>query len=329
LRALASAHRFLGRVESGEDLLRQRVVVARANHTDDPDALIVSLEELANSLMIHYSTSARDWLNRAQIAAPLLREALTLARDRPGECEEAEARLLALLADALRELGKVDLAVVHASESVELFRSHPEWNLTKRAHAFTVLSGAYQAAGQLDMTVQVRQEEMDFLLHIQPKPERLLSQELDSFGLFLLTHDRFAHAEDLYRECVPLREKLYSQDSWGYWRAVSARSALGHALVGQVEERLQTDRLAALAMLREAGPLIVESAEWLMANPERIRFHWRHRRLAEAIERVALLYETWETVEPGRGHAASAVSWRQKLEDHAALIDASELGASP
>jgi hypothetical protein len=114
-----------------------------------------------------------------------------------------------------------------------------------------------------------------------------------------------------------------------YWLVLNTRSLLGHALLGQAEAQVATDRAVAMARLIEAEPLITAAYERLSSNVDRINPSWRTQRVREAGERVIRLYEAWHAIEPGAGYADKAAEWRSRLETDVPPHDTPIGGPSP
>lgn len=89
-----------------------------------------------------------------------------------------------------------------------------------------------------------------------------------------------------------------------------AASTLG--AVHAAQARQSADLEEALPLFELAEPLLVESAEALLADP---KVPAGTRIAAKAADRVVALYEAWHALEPDTGHDASAREWRERLEE--------------
>jgi tetratricopeptide (TPR) repeat protein len=291
--------------ERAERLLTDALTINRKRKDDDPAGVINAL----NNLALHFVLRGKF-----VEAEPLYRDALTIARQRKGNDDPQTALITHHLAEVLLNLGQLDAAGVAGEESAELYRAHPEWEAIEHVHALHVLAGIHQGAGRIDAAIGVRREMVEFARHHMPEDTSRLASSMGSLALLLTQASRYAEAEPILRECLSLRERLLSPESPDYWLLIQTRSILGHAILGQAEAEIATDRAAALARMREAEPLLVESYQWLNANPERINPAWRAQRVREAGQRVIKLYEMREVVDPGHGYIEKAAAVRAELE---------------
>ena len=107
---------------------------------------------------------------------------------------------------------------------------------------------------------------------------------------------------------MSIREKAIKK---GRWRIAEARRVLGECLTRQgADPSLALG--ARIEKLREAEPLLIESANALMEN-----YKARYDRTNEAIQRVVDLYEARHAAEPEQGYDAKADEWRAKLPPRA------------
>ncbi len=101
---------------------------------------------------------------------------------------------------------------------------------------------------------------------------------------------RYAEAEKLAHQAVTAYERTNCKNSE---QLGAARLALGQALLS-------------LKHYPQADPALL-AAEQLLSTAKGVA----HKKSLEAL---VMLYGAWETSEPGRGHAAQAVSWKAKLD---------------
>ena len=105
----------------------------------------------------------------------------------------------------------------------------------------------------------------------------------------LLQQKKHANAEQVLRECLPIREKA-EPDAW---LTFNTRSMLGGALLGQQK-------------YAEAEPLLLQGYDGLKQRQDKIP-PAGHVRLTEAMERLVRLYDAW-------GKKDQADRWRKELE---------------
>jgi hypothetical protein len=108
-------------------------------------------------------------------------------------------------------------------------------------------------------------------------------------ALDLLALKKWAEAEPLLRESLAIRKKQEPDD----WRTFNTKSMLGGALLGQKK-------------YAEAEPLLVAGYEGMKKREAKIPPPGEIR-LAEALERLAQLYEA-------TGNKDEAAKWRKELE---------------
>ncbi len=172
------------------------------------------------------------------------------------------------------------------------FRSRPtSWSIARS------LAKAWTRLHQPDKALEVWREHVDQLRATFPADDDLgtmlghAAGELIKDGVALLKSDQPADAEPVLRECVAIREEVLEKDDW---LIANARSNLGESLAKQ-------------AKLTEAEPLLVESADALQGHAKVPEI-----RKAEAIQRVADLYEAWHAAEPDRGYDDKVKQWVAK-----------------
>ncbi|MFN7669673.1 MAG: tetratricopeptide repeat protein [Planctomycetota bacterium] len=129
--------------------------------------------------------------------------------------------------------------------------------------------------------------------HATPHVE--VAYSLRDWSSRLLERSAFDLAEPMLRELLTLRRQLVGP---------SHRSV--------VDAKLQLGRcLAALRRFAEGEQLLLDACAAYEAMPAPAQ------REAAIRDGLAPLYEAWEQVEPGKGHAVTAAAWRAKLPDGA------------
>ena len=118
---------------------------------------------------------------------------------------------------------------------------------------------------------------------------------------------RAREAENLLRDCLAIRERGKNLTSW---RLADVKSRLGEALVSVAVTDPALDPAGRLAKIAEAEPLLLESNDRLHQSKSVASKYKR-----DAISRLVRLYEAWETVMPGNGKAAQAVTWKEKMAE--------------
>jgi tetratricopeptide (TPR) repeat protein len=222
------------------------------------------------------------------------------------------------LALSLHLNDRIPDALVLMRREIEMRRRLPDPFGLALGDALQHYAAMLEDAGQLAEAEPVKRQHLELFRRTLPEGDPHLGEALGPLGGLLCKEQKYAEAESLLRECMPLREKLYGPDAPQYWLVFQTRGVLGEAIVGQAEQELATDRPAALARLREAEPLIVESSRWLTTDIERINpviaMKWRLLCFRVVLERPVRLYEVWDRAEPNAGYADKAAEWRAKLE---------------
>jgi tetratricopeptide (TPR) repeat protein len=106
----------------------------------------------------------------------------------------------------------------------------------------------------------------------------------------LLLQKKHAEAENLFRECLRVREKVQPD----VWTTFNTKSMLGEALAGQKK-------------YADAEPLLVQGYEGMLKRQDKIPVQFRTVRLKEALERLVSHYDT--TSDKGK-----AAKYRQELD---------------
>ncbi|MGH7135364.1 MAG: tetratricopeptide repeat protein, partial [Pirellulales bacterium] len=174
-------------------------------------------------------------------------------------------KALPLLEEALAKL-KVKLAPDHFS------------TLTCMNNLATV----YAESGRLDTAIALQEATLEKSRAKFGKGGGRTGYFLSHFGRTLLLQRKYAEAERIARECLVIYQDVY-------WLAFYARSVLGGSLLGQKK-------------YAEAEPLLFEGYQGLKQK-ERIKPVTGRIHLAEALERLVLLYTEW-------GKPDEAQRWR-------------------
>jgi tetratricopeptide (TPR) repeat protein len=220
-----------------------------------------------------------------------------------------------VLADIHGDLGQHGEAVAVAREALTIAKadsSQEQRDYHRRA--INLLSRTLVDSGKSDEAIQVRREFVEDCRRLLPPEDLALASALAQLGELLLEQDKYAEAEPALRECAAIREIALGLDSPDYWYLANARSMFGGALAGQAAALIESDAPAAISKFTKAEPLLVESADWLTRNADRIPQESRAKRLRKSLERIVSLYERWDAVAPETGKADRAAEWRAELE---------------
>lgn len=145
---------------------------------------------------------------------------------------------------------------------------------------------------------------------------------MTGYGAALARLGKGAEAEEIARRVYEIRARTLSPDDWVL---LNTKSVLGEAILASGKNAADRGE-EPQPRLRESEKLLLEAYEGLVAAGDRVPPTFRGARLRDAAERLALLYETWEQLEPGGNHEGSARRWR---EVHSRITTTSVARAQP
>ncbi len=291
LNNLAELLRKRGELKGAEPFFREALAMARDLHGNEHPQVVSCLSNLGSL-----------YFERAEYGAaePLLREALALRRRLLGDDDPAVAGDLHDLAATLHRRGDPVGAEPLFREALSIRRRAYGDEHARVAATWRNLAEALRAKGDPDAAAA----ELRALLEIQRRAARPNDAEvaaiLVQLGLIVLepkTAPAGAEAEALLREALTLRERLFPDGHALAWLRHSTESLLGAALACQ-------------GRVVEAEPLLVGAFERMDPPPREAT------RKRDALERVVRLYESWDVIEPAKGHDAKAEEWRRRLEEY-------------
>ncbi|MBK8099516.1 MAG: serine/threonine protein kinase [Planctomycetes bacterium] len=234
--------------------------------------------------------SALWGLGRAAEAVPVFRAVLPAQREVLGPTHQETLVTQCNLAVNLRQTGALGEAIELLQQAEPHFEDVPDLAdmpfellgmLAERGDAAAVVAQvpklvARVRAGQAAGSVE-------------------LAQDLARVSFALLQIERWAEAETLLREVLPIREAKLA----GAWQPEVSRSQLGSALLGQ-------------RRFAEAEPLLLAGAEGLLQRVESMPAGARFR-VREAVSRVVDLYVQWGEADPAAQRAERVAKWRERL----------------
>jgi tetratricopeptide (TPR) repeat protein len=192
------------------------------------------------------------------------------------------------LAIAYHDAGHLDRALPLFEQALQGFRrkvgpDHP-YTLTTQEH----LADAYTTSGQYPRAETLLRDGLERARKRFGAADPRTVAAMAQLGSNLIPQRKWPEAESILRECLAVREKAQPDD----WSTFNTRSLLGSALMGQKK-------------LAEAEPLILAGYEGLKAREAKIPPRAKPR-LAEAADRVVVLYGAW-------GKPDQAARWKAKL----------------
>ncbi len=329
LRDLAVLLADRGNHKEAEPLLREALALYRRTLPGDDTRVATLLSDLGATM---------EDQGKSDEAEALHREALAMnQRLFPGDHPET-ATSLNNLAVALR----MNEDPKDAAEARELFRTALEMN--KRllpgdhpniASGINNLASFLQGQGELVEAEALYRESLAMRRRLFPGDHTSVATGLNNLALLLQREDQYAEAETMIRESLAMRRRLFKGDHPSVALDLNNLSLL---------LRDKGELVASLSVGKEAVDMFTRTHGkdyWLTgyARMGRGRTLVRMKRFAEAevelleaervmgaekgvpagrhkscLEAVVQLYEAWNKADPSAGHAASAASWKAKLD---------------
>ena len=194
---------------------------------------------------------------------------------------------LSILGLAYRAAGNFDMAVECAEQAAGGFEKltfDPSGAQSVVTDAITV----FVAARRFDRGEYWSRKLVDLIKRKQGTQSDDYPGSLATLAVNLVKQQKWLEAEMVLRECLAIRLQRQPEA----WTTFNTQSLLGGALLGQ-------------GKLDEAEPLLVDGYEGMQAREATIPPAAKNR-LADALQRVMTLYETWRKPE-------QAAEWRKKL----------------
>ncbi len=283
METLASLYVGQGRHEEAEPLYTDVLAIRKRVKGVEHPSTLISMQSLATLYMHQF---------RYQEAEALLTEALAIRR-RVQSVEDRGALItMNVLAEALRLQGRYEEAEALFAELLPIQRrilgdEHPD-TLTSMNNLANVYNyqKRYELAEPLYLKVlEVRRQKLG-----NDHPDTL--SVMNNLGMTYNGLGRFEEAEPLLKEvCDRVRKVLPEGD----WRIGTCLFKYGHCLF-------------ALKRYAEAEENLLEAYRISLST-----FGPEARETIAHVYTLTRMYETWDVVEPGQGHADKAAEWRAKL----------------
>jgi serine/threonine protein kinase/tetratricopeptide (TPR) repeat protein len=243
---------------------------------DHPDMLATR-----NNLATAYHDAGRDVEANALLEAILKTEETKLGADHPSTLI-SRMNLAVNQSTAQARIPRLE-STVRLMEGSKLGPGHPT-----TVQCLVHLARAYRDVGDLGKAESVCRVALTRARKSLSLNDPPAFRALTTLGWVLLDEKKWPEAEQVFRECLDVRQK-YQPNAWATF---DTRSLLGEALLGQ-------------GRFAEAEPLIVSGFEGMnrleatIPKPSKAQF-------ANASRRVIRLYEAW-------GKPDQAKSWKAKL----------------
>ncbi len=112
-----------------------------------------------------------------------------------------------------------------------------------------------------------------------------------------------------------------------HWTTPMSESLEGAAIA--MMAATTDDPSTARAKIRAAEPLVLDSHQQLGARLESMPPQYRSRNTRIVTERIARLYQIWDELEPGAGHAQKSAEWRSRADAPASAPASSQKAGAP
>jgi len=269
-----------------------------------------------NQLLIGFSTmlgrNARA-MGRPERAEPYLRNALEAQRRMLGDAHPVTMMTLLEFSRVLYELDRLEESYLLARQGLGAVRMvHGDEHPLTIQVMDTLIQNLLGADSIEEAGRYVEQANAIQRGTMTDDPTGLASA-FAVRGTILLEQDSLPAvklAMPILEECLMLRE-THLPDSW---LTANARSLLGHAQLQLARLDQTLDDSARRELLDNAGPLLHQGFSVLAeADIDETTPIIKLRR-REAAERLVLLYETWNALEPGTDHEQQIDLWRERVE---------------
>ncbi len=200
------------------------------------------------------------------------------------------------LASAYLASGEPDRALPLFEETVRLKRAILGADHADTLQSMAKLSVTYQRAGRPADASALAREIFANGGELLPEEGHPLAAQLTHLGHLQLQEKEYAEAENIFRECLAIREKVMADD----WQLFNTKSLLGAALWGQ-------------SKFDEAEPLLLEGYEGMLEREQAIPAKEEH--LRPAIHRLIRLYRSIDQPDKVRQWEAESDRHNSTLKD--------------
>ncbi len=226
-------------------------------------------------------------------AETVKRDALQTHIELRGEDDPESARYRITLAKCLLDQQKLAEAEAQARGALALLRRSPKPEPIDVAETLLTLGMTLSGKGENSEAEPLLRESLGLQRAAGGPDAAKVALTLDALGAALNESGRAEESEPLLREAVELFTKAHGPDDW--------RTAVAHAHLGNGLFRMHRMDEAERELL---GAYRVLSTARLP--------HDRYR--ARVAERLAVLYEARESIEPGKGYAQKSAEWRSQVK---------------
>ncbi len=277
---LANAYRLAGEPELAIPLLKRTLAACEKKLGDDHTHTLIA----RNSLAVAYHA-----VGKFDLAIPLFEQTIKAREENLDGDHPQTLTARNNLAEAYRSVGRLDEARILHEQTMTLREAtlgadHPQTldSLGNLALVLLEMKQDERALKVIDQFVKRQRERIGI-------DELQFADILSQVGANLLQHGLYIAAEEYLRECFVIRERRQPDR----WQTFETRSLLGDALLGQKN-------------YADAEPLLVQGYEGMKSRQAQIPSHDQGRRTA-ALQRLVLLYESWDQPEQAAG-------WRKRSQ---------------
>ncbi len=223
-----------------------------------------------------------------------------------GSYDEAHERMM--LAESLSSLKRLDEAADEYARAVEGLKAFAVPEDPKVAACIRQYAVCLREAGKPAQSAEAWRDLIRVSRAGTAHPDQVATAQfmLGDVLLDIDTTEARAEAQAVLRECLETRRRTIPDGHPDLLARYYTMCLLGSAIVrGSGHD--SADAATRLAGIREAEPLLLGGYQGIVATPTTPGNPDRARR---AIHDLVTLYDAWESLEPGAGHADQAAHWR-------------------
>jgi serine/threonine protein kinase/tetratricopeptide (TPR) repeat protein len=260
-----------------------------------------------------------------------LRETLACRRRLLGDEHPDVAATLNDLAGTLMEKGDLDGAESLSRESLEIYRKVLGDASPEAVSGLQDLGAVLRRKGDLEAAEPLFREALALERKVFGDESSQVANTMNSLGVLLEAKKDYAAAEPLFRQSLAIRRKtpgrqqeaignslhnlanlLRAQGEYAaaeplYREAIAKyRQVLGDAHPKTLYPKIGlAETLAELHRYSDGETWLLDVVKKCELDPNQRRLHWR-----TIAKTAVLLYENWDSAEPGNGYGEKAAEWR-------------------
>jgi len=215
------------------------------------------------------------------------------------------------LGESLARSGRLEEALEQHTAALEMRRRLYSGDHESLLNSIGRVGALLSTLGRHEQALPLLEEALGMDQRIQLLLPTHRASLLASLGLELVATGEpknLRRAEQYLREVVAIRHAV----SPDHWNLQNARSILAEAIYLIAERDKALDTQERVARCHESEALLLDAYEGLVARRHAIDPLTTRllSPVAQCERRIAHLYATWDSLEPGKGHDATAREWR-------------------